>query len=109
MFIVSADRNNIVNVDNVVSIGIDGKKILAMTAVDDIILGSYRNEERSKEIYAVMLKEVFPPSTLVLQNCTMDKSEYEKLKEIESGVICVCGEDADIKQFDCGVFYMPEE
>lgn len=109
MFIVNANRDNTVNVDNVVSIGIDDKKILAMTAVDDIVLGSYGSDARAKEVYAVMLKEVFPPSKLIFQNCTIDKDEYEKLREIENGVICVCGEDADIKQFDCGVFYMPEE
>jgi hypothetical protein len=109
MFIVDADRCNILNVDNVITIGVNGKRIIATTNTDDIVIGAYCTVERTKAVYAEMLEEVFPPNTLVFQNCEIAPEEYQKFRNIENGTICVSGPDAKMERYDCGVYYMPEE
>jgi hypothetical protein len=109
MFIVDADRCNILNVDNVIAIGVDGKRITATTNTDDIVIGAYCTVERTKAVYEEMLKEAFPPSTWIFQNCSIEPEEYKRFKDIEYGAICVSGQNAKVERFDCGVYYMPEE
>jgi hypothetical protein len=108
MFIVNADRDSIVNMDNVINIYVEGNRILAFTKVDDMVLGLYRSEERAKDVFAEMLKEAFPPSTWIFKNCSIEPGEYKRFKDIENGAICVSGQNAKVEQFDCGVYYMPE-
>lgn len=63
MIIVSQDKDNIVNFDNVVSIGIEDfdlnnnncyQRITAETLGTAVVLGDYKTEERAKEV----LKEI---------------------------------------------------
>lgn len=63
MIIVSQDRDNIVNFDNVVSVGIEDfdlndkncfQRITAETLGTSVLLGDYKTEERAKEV----LKEI---------------------------------------------------
>lgn len=63
MIIVSQDKDNIVNFDNVVSIGIEDfdlndkncfQRITAETLGTSVLLGDYKTEERAKEV----LKEI---------------------------------------------------
>lgn len=107
MFIVCADRSNIVNVDNVISVGIDGKMVTAVTGVDDMILGKYQSEKRAGEVFASLLENVFPPM-LVFQNFTIDQEEFEKINT-KNAAIYVSGNNTSVEQIDRGVFYMPEE
>jgi hypothetical protein len=109
MFIVNADRNSVVNMDNVISVYVTGERILAVTKVDDIVIGLYRTDERAQEVYAEMLKEAFPPFTWGFQNCEITPEEYQEFRNIENGVTCVSGPDGKIERYDCGVYYMPEE
>lgn len=59
MIIVSQDKNNIVNFDNVVSVGIIDfdindkncfQRITAETLGTSVFLGDYKTEERAKEV-----------------------------------------------------------
>lgn len=59
MIIVSQDKDNIVNFDNVVSIGIEDfdlndkncwQRITAETLGTAVVLGDYKTEERAKEV-----------------------------------------------------------
>lgn len=61
MIIVSQDKDNIINFDNTVSIGIEylgsntsSKRISAETLGTSVRLGDYKTEERAKEV----LKEI---------------------------------------------------
>lgn len=57
MIIVSQNKNNIINFDNTVSIGIEylgsntsSKRISAETLGTSVLLGDYKTEERAKEV-----------------------------------------------------------
>jgi hypothetical protein len=108
MFIVDADRRNAVNVDNVISIGIEGRRIVAVTRVDDIILGQYHEDYRANEVYAEMLKWIFPPLTI---NASRGGIDADKIKDFDKDAfLCRKVEYADIKTADgCWTYYMPEE
>lgn len=59
MIIVSQDKDNIVNFDNIVSVGIEDfdlndkncfQRITAETLGTAVVLGDYKTEERAKEV-----------------------------------------------------------
>ena len=106
MFIVDMNRKITVNVDNVIYISQDSRRITAVTKVDDIILGTYNTEERAAEVYAEMLKNIFPP-TLVAKNTELNRDALVKLK-CNTIVLKTAGEP-EVKFYDCGIYYMPGE
>lgn len=89
MFIVDMNRKITVNVDNVICITQEAKRITAVTKVDDIILGTYSTEESAAEVYENMLKNIFSPNFIVTG-------------ESEIG-------EPEANLYDCGVYYMQEE
>lgn len=104
MFIVNQSRNVTVNMRNTIAIEVDGKQILA----DGGLLGRYETEERAKEVYKEMLEVLFSPY-LVLKNADMT---HDELKKISFGnLILLKSEDgeSDVKFYDSGLYYMPEE
>lgn len=112
MFIVSQNRDIVVNVDNITNIYIENENIIIARAVDseEIFLGMYHN--KTNEVFKEMLKNVFPPSTLIFHNCMLDKESLSAFKDKqELGAIFVSDDTnrAEVKMFDCGVYYMPEE
>ena len=112
MFIISQDKETIVNVDNVTNIFIvNGNRVAArMVDSEEIILGFY--VAGAKKVFDEMLKTVFPPVTLIFQNCMPDKESISAFKDkMDLGAIIVNdGTDrAEVKMYDCGVYYMPEE
>lgn len=60
MLITDMGRKTTVNVDNVICITQDLKRIIAVTKVDDIVLGIYSTEERATEVYKEMLNHIIP-------------------------------------------------
>lgn len=107
MFIVDMNRKITVNVDNVLCIIRDIKKITAVTQVDDIILGTYSTEERAEEVYEDMLKIIFAPNFIVARNYGID---LEALTDLECGVMQIkAAGEPEVKMYNCGVYYMPGE
>ena len=65
MIIVSQDKDNIVNFDNIVSIGLNDfdidrettfQRITAETIGTSVVLGDYKTEERAKEVLQEIIK-----------------------------------------------------
>ena len=107
MFIVDATRKITVNMANVISINQELKRIIAVSKVDDIVLGTYDTEERATEIYGKMLGNIFPPNFVVAKNIDVDFDELQKMK-CNAIQLRTAGEP-EVKLYDCGVYYMPEE
>lgn len=107
MFIVDATRKITVNMANVISINQEMKRIVAVSKVDDIVLGTYDTEERAAEIYGKMLENISPPNFIVAKNTDIDFDGLQKMK-CNAIQLRTAGE-AEVKLYDCGVYYMPEE
>lgn len=108
MFIVDQERKNIINIDNVLNIGIDDDAICVYTHVKCIILGIHP-PNRAQEVFKELLNVAFPPNTFVCQNCEMsDLAEIEKQAR-KTPLFVQCQGDATIQRFDIGVYYMPEK
>ncbi len=111
MFIISQKRDTVVNVNNITNIYIENENRIIARAVDseEIFLGMYHN--KTNEVFKEMLSKVFPPATLVFQNCMPDKESISAFKDkMDLGAIVVSdGTDrSEVKMYDCGVYYMPE-
>lgn len=112
MFIVTKDREIVVNVDNITNIYIEnGNRVVArMVDSEEVILGFYA--DGAKRVFEEMLSKVFSPTTLVFQNCMPDQGSISAFKDkMDLGAIVVSdGTDRpEVKMYDCGVYYMPEE
>lgn len=112
MFIVSKDREIVVNTDNITNIYIaNGNKIMAhMVDSEEIMLGIY--VKGAKAVFEEMLKNVFPPDTLIFKNCTPDKESMQDfLTKRNLGAVFVNDhtDNVETKMYGCGVYYMPEE
>jgi len=113
MFIVSKDRDVVINMDNATNVYIENENLIMARMVDseEIVLGRYL--EHAEDVFREMLKNVFPPATLIFKNCMAD-FESEQWKNIKDradlGAILVSDgtEKSEIKMYDCGVYYMPE-
>ena len=82
MIIVSQDKDNIVNFDNIVSIGINDfdinrettfQRITAETIGTATVLGDYKTEERAKEV----LNEIVNKYKEVKAICDINNNKYE--------------------------------
>lgn len=101
MFIVSQDRRIIVNADNITNIYISGDRILAhMIDSEEILLGSYENGRKTKEVIEEMLNAILAPNAFA--------ERFKKTKKEPWGV--TSEKDSDIKQIiPREIYYMPEE
>jgi len=112
MFIVSNDRGTVVNADNVTNIfTVNGNRIVArMVDSEEVIIGEYK--EKAEIVFKEMLKNVFPPDPIIFKNCTQDKerlSEFADKMDLETIIISDDANRSEVKRYDCGVYYMPEE
>lgn len=105
MFIVDQERKQIINIDNVLNIGIDDDTIFVYTHVKCMILGIYP-PNRAQEVFNEMLKVAFPPNTYILENVNMNDT---KLCFDNLPLNIVTQGDAKITRYDIGVYYMPEK
>lgn len=109
MYIVDQDRSNVVNIGNVKSVALNGKRITA----DDYTLAAYDVEQRGKEVFEQMLKYAFPPTltkfkenSLPMESC---RDSMGKLRDASNGVEIHAEDRQHLATLDNGVFYMPEE
>lgn len=111
MFIIAQKRDMVLNVDNVVSVEIDGTKIMAVARTNDYVIGAYKDQYRAKEVFNDMLKTILQP-VIVMKNCKPDEG-FERLKDLfGTDKICTIeniGEKASVEFGNAGVYYMPEE
>lgn len=110
MFIVTQQRDMVLNVDNLISVKVDGKRIIAVTETDDYVIGTYKDSERAGEVFRENLKTIFQP-VIVMKNCKPDES-FERLKDLfGTDKVCVIekiGDGASVEFGNAGVYYMPE-
>lgn len=107
MFIVDMNRKITVNVDNVICITQESRRITAVTKVDDIILGTYSTEERAAEVYKDMLNNIFPQNFIVTREHEVG---LDALKGLENGAMLIKStREPEVKMYNCGVYYMPGE
>lgn len=60
MYIVSKNRQSVINVDNSRGLSVKGKSILVyFKSHDEILLGEYDAEERAQEVFEDMLAKCF--------------------------------------------------
>ncbi len=106
MYIVDQDRSNVVNIGNIKSIALNGKRITA----DDYTLAAYDTEQRGKEVFEQLLGNAFPPDMIVAKNCNISEDVVKDLA-MDHSVIMVCDSSGqtDVTAYSCGVYYMPEE
>lgn len=105
MYIVDQDRSNVVNIGNIKSIVLNGKRITA----DDYTLAAYDTEQRGKEVFEQLLGNAFPPDMIVAKNCNISEDAVKDLA-MDHSIIMVRGNgQADVTAYSCGVYYMPEE
>ena len=100
MYIVDQDRSNVVNIGNIKSIALSGKRITA---------DAYDTEQRGKEVFEQLLGNAFPPDMIVAKNCNISEDAVNDLA-MDHSIIMVRGNgQADVTAYSCGVYYMPEE
>lgn len=75
MYIVDQDRSNVVNIGNIKSIALNGKRITA----DDYTLAAYDTEQRGKEVFEQLLGNAFPPDMIVAKNCNISEDAVNDL------------------------------
>lgn len=81
-----------------------------MVDSEEVILGKYK--ERVGSVFEEMLKNMFPPDTLIFKNCIPDKESMQDfLTKKNLGAVFVNDhtDNVEAKMYGCGVYYMPEE
>lgn len=111
MFIVTQERDNVLNVDNVISVNVDGKRIVAVTKTNDYVIGAYTDPDRAEGVFKEMLQNVFQP-VIVMKNCKPDEN-FEKFENL-LGTSKVClvenvGDRASVEFINNETYYMPEK
>ena len=104
MFIVNQDRNTTINMENVKEISLHGKQIFA----DDTVIGKYGTEERTDQVYNEMLQTLFSPY-MMLKNAELPP---DAMKNFANGNVILmksADREPDVKFYDNGLYYMPEE
>lgn len=104
MFIVNQDRNTTINMGNVKEISLQGKQIFA----DDTVIGKYGTEERTDQVYKEMLHILFAPY-MMLKNVELPSDE---MKGFSNGTVIMlksANREPDVKFYDNGLYYVPEE
>lgn len=112
MFIISQNRDVVVNVNNITNIYIENENRIIARAVDseEIFLGMYLS--RTNEVFKEMLLKVFPPTTLIFKNCELDMEDTSRMRDIAADAKIISVKDdncvSEARIYDCGVYYMPE-
>ena len=85
MYIVDQDRSNVVNIGNIKSIALNGKRITA----DDYTLAAYDTEQRGKEVFEQLLGNAFPPDMIVAKNCNISEDAVKDLAMDHSVILAI--------------------
>ncbi|MBR3645233.1 MAG: hypothetical protein IKN54_02345 [Lachnospiraceae bacterium] len=104
MLIVNQTRSEITNFDNVTHINVDDGIIVAyLVTGSKRVLGNYETN-RGAEVFAEMLSKCFPAMIYEVHGDDIDP----KLCFDNPPKVVVTNTKAEISNFDCGVYYMPE-
>lgn len=109
MFIVSKDRDVVVNIDNITNLYIEnGNNILARTVdSEEILLGRYL--DHAGDVFKELLGNIFVPN-MVVTNQTIPDDFAEQFKGLNNkpwGIALADG--ANVVPYAIDVYYMPEE
>lgn len=112
LWIRSQDKTRLIKVNNVQYTYIKGDlysdvrgKHYIGTYYDNLeILGEYATKERAIEVLDEIEKLIKPIT--IFQNCQVDKSTIEKIKEIG---YCMVNNDARVEQISQAFYQMPED
>lgn len=104
LWIRSQDKRTLVNTRR---IDIDDNKIIIWDEgkyASEVFMGEYATKERALEILDEIEKLIKPIT--IFENCEVDKSTIEKIKETG---YCVVNNDARVEQFSQVFYQMPKE
>lgn len=104
MFIVNQDRNTTINLNNVKEIFVIQERIFA----DNTAIGKYKTEERATQVYNEMLQILFSPY-MILKNAEPPQDAMKNFANGNAILLKSAGREADVKFYDNGLYYMPEE
>lgn len=104
LWVRSQDKRILIKVDNVfLNANYDNKRISTYDGDSDTTLGEYKTKERAIEVLDEIEKLIKPIT--IFQNCQVDKSAIEKIKEIG---YCMVNDDARVEQISQAFYQMPE-
>lgn len=104
MFIVNQDRNTTINLNNVKEIFVIQERIFA----DNTAIGKYKTEERATQVYNEMLQILFSPY-MILKNAELPQDAMKNFANGNAILLKSAVREADVKFYDNGLYYMPEE
>ena len=105
LWIRSQDKRILQKVDNVfLNANYDNKRISTYDGDSNTTLGEYKTKERALEVLDEIEKLIKPIT--IFQNCQVDKSTIEKIKEIG---YCMVNDDARVEQISQAFYQMPEK
>lgn len=109
MFIVSKDRDVLINVDNVTNIYIENRSRIMARAIDseEILLGVYANQ--ADEVFAEVLGNIFIPNMIVSNKVIPDDfaEQFKGANNKPRGIAVGTGES--VTPYAREIYYMPEE
>ena len=106
LWIRSQDKRILQKVDNVfLNANYDNKRISTYDGDSNTTLGEYKTKERALEVLDEIEKLIKPIT--IFQNCQVDKSTIEKIKEI--GYCMVNDDDVRVEQISQAFYQMPEK
>ena len=109
----SQDKTNLVKIRQI-SLNYQNNKQIIANYIPEIyensscyyeLLGEYKTKERAIEVLDEIEKLIKPIT--IFQNCQVDKSTIEKIKEI--GYCMVNDDDARVEQISQAFYQMPEK
>lgn len=104
MFIVNQDRDTTINLNNVKEIFISQGRIFA----DNTVIGKYKTEERTNQVYNEMLQILFSPY-MMLKNAELPPDAMKNFANGNVILLKSADREPDVKLYDNGLYYMPEE
>ena len=112
LWVRSQDKMNLVKIRQISLDYQNNKQIIANYVPDFFensgayyeLLGTYKTKERALEVLNEIEKLIKPIT--IFQNCQVDKSTIEKIKEIG---YCMVNNDARVEQISQAFYQMPEE
>ena len=106
LWVRSQDKRILIKVYNVfLNANYDNKRISTYDGDSNTTLGEYKTKERALEVLDEIEKLIKPIT--IFQNCQVDKSTIEKIKEI--GYCMVNDDDARVEQISQAFYQMPEK
>jgi len=114
MFIVSSDRESMVNAGNFARFCVNGKTVLAST-LDNITvsIGAYESNERAKEVFKELTAAIANSKPIFFNN-TIPSEDLINIFRGQTDSIAMYYEKMNIDaaiavQVDKTIYYMPEE